>query len=72
MTQKTNTADVLTIRQTVARAKVEGLPITEYSLRHWVKTGAVPVRRIGNRSLLFYPNVLDFVRCANSSDNTTA
>lgn len=37
--------DVLTIREAVQRAKNEGMPVSEYTLRHWVKIGAVPVRR---------------------------
>ena len=40
-------ADVLTVREAVRRAGNEGLPVTEYSLRRWIKTGAVPVRSVG-------------------------
>lgn len=39
--------NVLTIREAVQRAKADGLPISEYTLRHWVRTGAVPTRKVG-------------------------
>lgn len=41
-------ADVLTIREAVTRAKAEGLPVSEYTLRGWVRSGAIPVRRAGS------------------------
>lgn len=56
-------ADVMTIREAVKRSKDEGLPISEYTLRQWVKTGAVPVRKIGNKALLYYPNLVKYLQC---------
>lgn len=50
-------ADVVTIREAVTRAKAEGLPITENTLRRWVKSGAVPVRKAGNKQLIYFPNL---------------
>lgn len=61
--------DVLTIREAVQRAKDDGLPISEYSLRQWVKAGAVPARRVGKKMLLFYPNLARFLRCEDGADN---
>lgn len=61
-------ADVLSIRETVARAKQEGLPVSEYSLRRWVRTGAIPSRQAGRTTLLYWPNVARFVTCADGSD----
>lgn len=63
-------ADVVTIREAVARAKAEGLPISEHTLRGWVKTGAIPVRNSGNKSLLFYPNLVRYLQCADGCDNS--
>lgn len=37
--------DVLTIREAVQRSKDEGVPVSEYALRRWVKVGAIPTRR---------------------------
>ena len=64
-------ADVLTIREAAQRARSEGLPVSEYSLRVWVKTGSIPVRSVGNKSLLYYPNLVSFLRCEDGGDNTT-
>lgn len=61
-------ADVLSIRETVFRAKQEGLPISEYSLRRWVRTGAIPSRKAGRTVLIFYPNLVRFITCADGSD----
>lgn len=61
-------ADVLSIRETVARAKQEGLPVSEYSLRMWVRTGAIPSRQAGRTVLIFYPNLVRFITCADGSD----
>lgn len=58
-------ADILTIRQTVARAKGEGLNISEQALRHWVKSGEIPARMAGRSALLYYPNVVRFITCAD-------
>lgn len=49
--------NVLTIREAVQRAKADGIPVSEYALRQWVKSGAVPVRKIGQKVLLYYPTV---------------
>lgn len=56
-------ADMLTIRQAVQRAKEDGLPVSEYSLRQWVRTGAIPSRKAGSRALLYYPNLVRYLRC---------
>ena len=56
-------ADVMTIREAVQRSKAEGVPVSEYTLRHWIKTGAVPVRMIGKKALLYYPNLVKYLQC---------
>ena len=61
-------ANVLTIPAAIERARAEGLPVTEYSLRAWVKSGALPVRRIGRKSLIFWPNLLSFLTCEHGGD----
>ena len=65
-------ADVLTIREAAQRAKREGLPVSEYSLRGWVKTGSIPVRCVGNKSLIYYPNLVSYLRCEDGADNTSS
>ena len=54
--------DLLTPRQTVVRLKADGLPVSEYALRSWLRTKQIPAARIGKRALLYYPNVLQFIR----------
>ena len=63
---------VLTIREAVQRAKADGLPISEYTLRQWVRTGAIPTRRVGQKALLFYPNLVKFLQCEDGADNIPA
>ncbi len=56
-------ADILTIREAAARAKAEGLPVSEYTLRNWIKAKVIPVRTAGRKSLLYYPNLVRYLRC---------
>ena len=64
--------DVVTIREAVQRAKADGLPVSEYTLRQWVRSGAVPIRKVGQKALLFYPNLVRFLQCEDGADNTPA
>lgn len=48
-------ADVLTVREAVQRCKAEGLPVTEYALRGWIKAGAIPTRKVGQKYLVYFP-----------------
>lgn len=64
--------DVLTIREAVARAKAEGIPISETALRRWVKSGAVPIRKAGNKHLIYFPNLMAYLRCEDGGDNRPA
>lgn len=61
--------NMLTIRQAVSRLKSDGLPLTEYSLRMLVKRGSIPVRYVGQKALLYYPNILRYIECTDGSDN---
>lgn len=54
--------DVVTIREAVKRAKEEGLPVSDYSLRKWVQSGEIPVRWIGKKALVFYPSLAAYLR----------
>ena len=65
-------ANVLTIREAVKRAKSEGLPVSEYTLRGWIRSGAIPVRRVGQKVLLFYPNLIKYLQCEDSKPATVA
>lgn len=64
-------SNVVTIREAVQRAKADGMPCSEYALRQWVKSGAVPVRKVGQKALLYYPNLVRYLQCEDSKDNQT-
>lgn len=59
--------NVVTIREAVQRAKADGLPVSEYTLRTWVRSGAIPARKAGQKALIFYPNLVAYLRCDGSS-----
>lgn len=61
--------DVLTVRATIQRAKAEGLPISEYTLRLWIKQGKIPVRNAGAKQLVYWPNLTEFLTCSGGRDN---
>ena len=63
---------VVTVRQAVQRLKQDGFPVSEYTLRQWIRTGAIPVRKAGTKILLFYPNLLRYLQCEDGSDNKPA
>lgn len=61
--------NVVTIREAVQRAKSDGVPVSEYTLRLWVKNGAIPVRKVGQKVLLYYPNLVRYLQCEDGKDN---
>lgn len=65
-------SNVLTIREAVQRSKADGLPVSEYTLRQWVKSGAIPVRKVGQKVLLYYPNLIKYLQCEGGKDNQPA
>lgn len=64
--------NVLTIRESVKRARDEGMPISEYTLRQWVRNGVIPARKAGAKTLIFYPNLVRYLRCEADTDNAAA
>ena len=61
--------NMLKPRSCISRLHSEGYAVSEYALRQWIRTGAIPARKAGNSFLLYYPNVLAFIRCENGQDN---
>ena len=43
--------DVVTVREAVQRAKADGFPISEYTLRQWIRAGEIPVRKPVNGNI---------------------
>ena len=64
--------NVVTVREAVQRAKSEGLRVSEYTLRQWLKTGAIPARNIGKKVLIYYPNLVKYIQCEDGCDNAPA
>lgn len=63
-------ADVLTVREAVRRSKADGIPVSEYALRRIIKGGDIPVRRVGQKALVYYPNLVRYLTCVDGADNS--
>ncbi len=61
--------DILKIRDAVARARENGMDISEYTLRRAIRSGQLPCRIIGRTYLISWQNLLNWVNCANGCDN---
>lgn len=63
------TRDILTIPETLTRARSEGVPLSEYSLRRLIRSGKIPARFLGTKALVSYSAVLRYLSCAEGQDN---
>lgn len=54
------------IRVMGRRCFYEGLPLRECSLRKLVKEGTIPARYVGNKALLNWADIMDFMRSGAS------
>lgn len=52
------------IRQIQRQLVSEGVLVSEYALRTWVKDGRIPVKYSGKKALLLYSDVLAFLGSA--------
>ena len=59
-----------TIRKTASRAKSEGLGVSEKALRAWVAEGKLAFVPSGNRRLIFWPTLMDFLTKGQKIENT--
>lgn len=64
--------EMLKIAETKRRAESEGLAVTEYALRQWVRNGSIPARKAGRTILLYWPNVRDFLTCTDGVGDAAA
>lgn len=60
---------ILTITETVARAKADGYSISEYTLRRAIRAGMIPCRIIGKTYLIAWKNVVRWLLCEDGQDN---
>lgn len=63
---------ILTIQETVKRSQQLGMPITEYTLRRALRSGAIPCRVVGRKYLIAWENVERWLMCADGADNHPA
>ena len=60
---------ILTIKETVERSQERGMPLSEYTLRRALRTGAIPCRVLGKKYLIAWQNVENWLMCADGADN---
>ncbi|MCD8356116.1 MAG: helix-turn-helix domain-containing protein [Clostridia bacterium] len=60
---------MLTVAETVNRAKLSGMGVSEYTLRRAIRSGAIPCRKVGRKYLLYWPNVERWLMCVDGQDN---
>lgn len=65
-------ADIGTVPQHTKRAKSEGIPISEYTIRRLIKQGIIPARYIGNKPVFSYTALLRYLSCEDGADNKPA
>ena len=61
---------ILSIQEAVARSKREGCPISGYTLRRAIRSGAIPCRIVGRTYLVAWRNVERWLLCEDGADNT--
>lgn len=62
-------SDINTVPKLAQRAKADGLPISEYTIRRLIKTGALPARYIGPRPVASYSALVRYFSCEDGCDN---
>lgn len=62
-------SDINTVPKLAQRAKAEGLPISEYTIRRLIKTGAIPARFVGPKPLVSYAALVRYFSCTDGCDN---
>lgn len=60
---------ILTIQETVERSRQRGMPISEYTLRRALRSGAIPCRIVGRKYLIAWANVERWLMCIDNADN---
>lgn len=61
--------DVNTIPKLAQRAKAEGLPASEYTIRRLIRCGVLPARYIGPKAVASYSALVRYFSCEDGGDN---
>lgn len=64
--------DINTVPKLAQRAKTEGLPISEYTIRRLIKQGLLPARYIGIKPVASYSALVRYFSCTDGCDNAPA
>ncbi len=62
--------DIQNIQDTLQSAHENGIPLTEYTLRRAIKSGALPCRIVGRTYFISWSNVMKWLMCEDGADNT--
>ena len=62
-------SDINTIPKLAQRARVDGLPISEYTIRRLVRQGILPARYIGLKAVASYTALVRYFSCVDGCDN---
>lgn len=54
-------SDINTVPKLAKRAKADGLPISEYTIRRLIKTGVIPARYIGPKPVASYSAIVRYL-----------
>lgn len=68
--KNTSNMEVLKIREAVNRARNNGMPVSEYTVRRAIRSGQLPCRIVGRTYLITWTNFMKWITCANNADNT--
>lgn len=61
--------DINTVPKLAQRAKAEGLPISEYTIRRLIKQGLIPARYIGPKPVASYSALVRYFSCEDGCGN---
>ncbi|MBQ3529768.1 MAG: hypothetical protein IJA47_04665 [Oscillospiraceae bacterium] len=64
--------DINTVPKLAAKAKADGLPISEYTIRKLIKQGTIPARYIGKKPVASYTALVRYFSCEDGCDNAPA
>lgn len=62
-------SDIGTVPQHAKRAKAEGIPVSEFTIRRMIKQGIIPARYIGKKAVFSYNALIHYLSCADGADN---
>ena len=62
--------EIQNIQETLRSAHEKGIPLTEYTLRRAIRSGALPCRIVGRTYFISWSNVMKWLMCEDGADNT--